>query len=103
MWLLNYDCPELIHVKGDYMPSYSNDGRIVSVRLYYNMESSEYISCFEAVAGYFDQLRTETDGMDEMEKELYVFDKLLSETVFTETTERAGSVYGALIEEDARP
>ena len=102
MWLLNYDCPELIHVTGDYLPEYNDDERVISVKLYYNMESSEYDACFDAVEAYFDELRTETAEMNELQKETYVFNKLFSETTFTETTKKAGSVYGALIEHESR-
>ena len=42
MWLLNYDCPELIHLKGDYAPHYDYSGNVNGVKFYYSMTKNEY-------------------------------------------------------------
>lgn len=102
MWLLNYDCPELIHVTGDYMPEYDSEGNISGVGLYYNMDSSEYKECFNKIEEYITELKSEVIGLSDLQKEKYVFDKLFTETVFNEQTKMAGSVYGVLIEHEGR-
>ena len=102
MWLLNYDCPELIHLKGDYGLSYNEDGSISGVRFFYNMTEDEYSGCMKQLDDLFDSLKQQTQGMSEYETEKYVYDLMFNELVYDETTERSGSAYGALIEHYSR-
>ena len=104
MWYINYDCPELIHLKGDYSPRSSAEisGHVSGVGLYFNMQQDEYSECMSNLGAYFEKLRKETENMDEFEKEKYVFDKIFSECVFDDYAEKAGSAYGALIEHRGR-
>lgn len=104
MWYLNYDCPELINLKGDYSPRYSEEeyNMVQGVGLYYNMQSSEYENCMKELEDYFSALKNETSAMGDFEKEKYVFDKIFSECTFDDYAEKAGSAYGALIEHHGR-
>lgn len=104
MWYLNYDCPELIHLKGDYYPEQSktDSNLITGVMLYYNMNNSEYDECMKKLQDYFADLKKETAEMGDFEKEKYVFDKIFSECTFDDYYEKAGSAYGALIEHRGR-
>lgn len=102
MWLLNYDCPELIHLKGDYAPQYDNSGKVSGVRFYFNMTAEEYPACRKELDDLFSALMEQTAGMSEYETEKYVYDIMFNDTVYTETTERSGSAYGSLIEHRAR-
>ena len=104
MMLLNYDCPELIHVTGDYSTTYSDETEeyISGVYFYYNMTPDEYSGKLAQLEAYFSALRTELEGRSDYEKEKYVYDKLFSECIYNETDKNSGSVYGALIEHSAR-
>lgn len=101
MWYLNYDCPELIHVTGDYRPVYQGDA-VIGAGLYYNMQPEDYTASRQSLNDYFKRLRDDTKDMTSYEKEKYVFDRIFSETVFDEAAPHAGSVYGTLIEHRAR-
>lgn len=103
MQILNYDCPELINVMGDYSPSYNEDESYAqSVGLYYNMNSEKYKKCCEELKEFFDDLRTKLKGKSDYEKEKYVYDYIFQNCMYDEYTANSGSVYGALIEHKAR-
>ena len=102
MWLLNYDCPELIHLKGDYSPMSEGNNIVSGVYFFYNMTPDEYAECCEKMNAFFDDLKKQTDGMDEYETEKYVYDMMFDSLTYTETTDHSGSAYGALIEHKAR-
>ena len=102
MWLLNYDCPELIHLKGDYAPQYDNNGKVSGVKFFFNMKEEEYPDCRKKLDNLFFSLRQQTADMNEYETEKYVYDMMFNNIVYTETTNCSGSAYGALIEHKAR-
>ena len=102
MWLLNYDCPELIHLKGDYAPHYDYSGNVNGVKFYYSMTKNEYSGCMEELNGFFSELKQQTAGMSMYDAEKYVYDYMFSSIVYTETTEYSGSAYGSLIDRKAR-
>lgn len=104
MFLLNYDCPELIHVSGDYMPYYSDDyGEMVSgVRFTYTMTQEEYASAREELQVFRKQLLTDTDHMNDSDKEQYVYRLLFDQVIFDDYSRHAGSIYGALVEHRGR-
>ena len=104
MFLLNYDCPELIHVSGDYMPYYSDvySEYVTGVRFTYHMTKDEYQKCREELETFRKQLQENTRDMNPYETEMYVYQMLFEQTVFDDYAARAGSVYGALIEHRAR-
>ena len=104
MQLLNYDCPELINVTGDYSPIYiGNDDRYVSgVGLYYNMDNQEYEKCRNELSDFIDDMKSSLEGKSDYEKEKYVYDYIFDNCMYDEYTDNSGSVYGALIEHKAR-
>ena len=104
MFLLNYDCPELIHLSGDYIPIYSDTyGDYVSgVGLIYYMSPDEYHQGMETLSQFQQQLSEQTAGMSPRETEQYVYDLLFNTVVFDDYSAHSGSIYGALIEHRAR-
>ncbi len=104
MWFLNYECPELIHLKGDYAPIYTDNEQqnVSGVRLYYCMEEDEYKENFKKLITFFGKLKTDTEGKTDYEKEKYVYDLIYRDCVYDESSPNAGSVYGALIERRGR-
>lgn len=104
MFLLNYDCPELIQINGDYMPYYSDDyGSTVSgVRFTYTMNQDEYQQAQQALDTFRQQLVEDTSYMNPDEKEMYVYRLLFDRVIFDDYRKHAGSIYGALIENHAR-
>ena len=104
MLLLNYECPELIHVTGDYSTVYADqqEETVSSVRFYYNMTPEEYPVNLRRTEDFLAGLRETLEGRSDSEKEQYVYDMIFSECVYDEKSANAGSVYGALIEHRAR-
>ena len=93
---------ELIHLKGDYSPISEGFDTVSGVRYFYNMNQKEYPRCRREISSFFDSLREQTAGMSAFEAEKYVYDLMFDSIVYNENTEHSGSVYGALIEHNAR-
>ena len=104
MYLLNYDCPELIHVSGDYHPMFSTnpDKPIEGVGLFYTMEKDEYVTARGELNDYIEKLMSRVEGQDEYRIEKAVYDEIFRNCTYNENTEYSGSVYGALICGQAR-
>ena len=104
MFLLNYDCPELIHVSGDYHPEYSGKKQtpIEGVGLFFTMDENKQKEANEQLDEYIETMRTHTKDMSEPEIEKYVYDSIFYGCTYNEGHEYAGSVYGALICGQAR-
>lgn len=104
MFLLNYDCPELIQLNGDYYPDYPTGHMdIVSgVRLTFCMDKRVYSRAMSELKDYFSRLRTELNGMNDFEKEREVYNRIAENDEYSETEKYSGSIYGALIKGVAR-
>ena len=99
MYLLNYDCPELIHINGDYFPVYTGENLkyVSSVKLNYIMDKTTYESALSELKAFFDELKKNTDGKTDLEKEKYVYDLIFNNCIYNDTNELSGSVYSTLI------
>ena len=106
MWLLNYDCPELIHLTGDYYPEYSpseaEKNTISGLSFQYCMDRKSYQKCTKELDEYLDDLKRTTQGMNDYQKELYIYQTIFKDLVFDDYAPHAGSIYGALIDHSAR-
>ncbi|MBR2176769.1 MAG: hypothetical protein IJ861_07485 [Clostridia bacterium] len=104
MFLLNYDCPELIHLSGDYYPEYnSNDMYYVcGVSFSYCLDQLEYDSAMKKLNEFFDGLRSTLNGKNELAKEKYVYDYIFQNCIYNEADLLSGSVYGTLINHKGR-
>lgn len=104
MFLLNYDCPELIQISGDYFPEYSDfEQDVVSgVGFSYIMDKKQYKKATRQLDSFFAKLKKNTASMTELEKEKYVYDYIFNNCVYNETDTMSGSVYGALIKRKGR-
>ena len=101
MFLLNYDCPELIHVGGEYYPVHLNS-KVVSVGLSYCMDEEKYKSAKKELDNYFSKLRSELSGKSDIDAEKAVYDRIFSTCIYDEYDAYSGSVYGGLISGRAR-
>lgn len=99
MYLLNYDCPELIHINGDYFPVYTGEELkyVSSVKLNYVMDKKKYQSAMSELKRFFDDLKKTLNGKTDLEKEKYVYDYIFDNCIYNETNELSGSVYSTLI------
>ena len=88
MYLLNYDCPEMIHISGDY---------VSSVKLNYVMDKKKYQTAMSELRNFFDNLKKTLDGKTDLEKEKYVYDDIFDNCIYNDTNELSGSVYSTLI------
>ena len=104
MYLINYDCPELIHLKGDYYPSCSDSDSnyVTGVGLVYSMDKDEYKTSKQKLGIFLEELRNYVKGMNEYDTEKYVYDLVVKNTIYNEYTDLSGSIYGALILHEAR-
>ncbi len=102
MFLLNYDCPELIHVSGDYYPHYNEKALVFGVRLVYCMTPEEYASGWQEVEAAVRDIVAETEGMSDYDKEKTIYDRILKNAVYDEPYSLAGSLYGTLIQHRGR-
>lgn len=104
MFLLNYDCPELFHTKGDYYPIYSakDPEKISGVGLTYCMTEDMYSQAEAELDRYIGTMIVDLYGKSEYEKEKAVYDKLFYGLTYTETDLYSGSIYGCLLKGRAR-
>ena len=104
MYLLNYDCPELIHLNGDYYPEYSDETmtEISALAFSYCMTKQEYDKNKKTMESYLADLVTSIGNRSDDEKEKYVYDTIFYNCIYSESAGNAGSAYGSLIEGTAR-
>ncbi len=102
MYLLNYDCPELIHVGGDFSSQYNPDGTVASVFFTYVMKKEEYSDAVKKLDTIKKILKEKTEGKTEYETEKIVYDYIFSDCVYDESNKGAGSVYGTLVNKVSR-
>ena len=103
MYLLNYDCPELIHVSGDYYPHYINDENYVSsVGLSFCMSEKDYKKSKAELDKFFSELKDKLAFNSDIEKEKYVYDYIFDNCIYDESDILSGSVYGTLIRHKGR-
>ncbi|MDD6489686.1 MAG: transglutaminase domain-containing protein [Clostridia bacterium] len=104
MFLLNYDCPELIQISGDYFPVYSNfeEGTVSGVGFSYIMDKKQYKKASSKLDNLFEKIKKNTNGKTELEKEKYVYDYIFNNCIYNETDTMSGSAYGALINHKGR-
>lgn len=102
MYLLNYDCPELIHLGGDYGCEYDPDGNVTVVAFTYCIEKSMYKKALEELETARQIILEKTQGKDQLEAEKIIFDHIFYNCVYSEEDATAGSVYGALVKNVAR-
>lgn len=99
MYFINYDCPELIHLSGDYYPIYdpSVGNGVSGVQLIYLMSETDYPKNLTAVKKLIAQFKDELEGKSDIEKEKYIYDYIFDNCIYDDTDYLSGSVYGALI------
>lgn len=104
MFLLNYDCPELIQISGDYFPEYSNfeKGTVSGVSFSYIMTKKQYTKANRQLDSFFEKLKKNTAKKTELEKEKYVYDYIFNNCIYNESDTMSGSAYGALIKHKGR-
>ncbi len=104
MILLNYDCPELIQLSGDYFPEYGGDdlNSVTAVGLSYCMKEKEYTEGWKKLDTFYKIIKQKTEGKTDYEKELIVYDWLFHNCVYQEDGDYVGSIYGALVDNTAR-
>ena len=104
MFLLNYDCPELIQLNGDYSPIYTDEEckTVSGVYFTYNMCEEKYNEYMEALKLFFENLKVDISEKSDIEKEKYVYDMIFSKCIYDEKDGYSGTVYGTLINHKGR-
>lgn len=104
MYLLNYDCPELMQISGNYYPEYIDKqySAVSAVTFEYIMTQDEYKNNIKELGVFFDELKDVLKDKNDFEKEKYVYDYLFNTCIYNETDKFSGSVYGAIIEHKGR-
>ena len=96
--LMALDCTEIIQTDL-FSKRWERDsgGNVHTLHLSYVMDKSEYDSARAGCQSVAERLTAETNGMNDGERELYVYDYLTSSCVYTRGSEHAFSPYGALV------
>lgn len=104
MFLLNYDCPELVQISGDYFPEYIDleQKTVSAVSFSYIMDEKQHKKAIRQLDSFFVKLKKNTADMTELQKEKYVYDYIFNNCVYNETDTMSGSAYGALIKHKGR-
>ena len=102
MLLLNYECPELMQISGNYTYFTDAAGLCVSVSFDYIMDEFQYTVAVEEIGALFERWQQELSGLTDYEKEKFVYEYLIETCRYDEYAAHAGSCYGALIEGVAR-
>lgn len=104
MYLLNYDCPELIHLTGDYMPKYVDEEQqtVSGVRLWFIMDKEFYNTAVKQLDDFITDLQEKVKDQNELQRELYIYDYLFNNTIYNETELYSGSIYGTIINHKGR-
>lgn len=102
MILLNYDCPELIQITGDYFPEYGPDDEVTGLKFSYCMDEKEYESALKKLDTFIEIMKQKAEGKTEYEKEKMVYDTIFTTTAYLEDDKHSGSIYGTLCKHSAR-
>lgn len=102
MLLLNYTCPELMQISGEY--SYSTDSAGMCTELYftYIMQPDDYQNACNAVEAQLTEWQVQLAGQTDFEKERFVYEYIINNTQYDERAEYAGSCYGVFVTHVAR-
>ena len=102
MLLLNYTCPELMQISGEY--SYSTDSVGMCTELYftYIMQPDAYQNACNAVEAQLTEWQVQLAGQTDIEKERFVYEYIINNTQYDERAEFAGSCYGVFVTHVAR-
>lgn len=101
MVLINYYCPELIQINGEYKYSYSSD-LVTSVTLTYIMSEEEYLKSWLEIEEVISEVCNNVGSKSAFEKEFYIYNWIIDKCSYSKNTKHSGSVYGALVEGKAR-
>ena len=104
MFLVNYDCPELIQLLGEYQPLYCDEQMktVSGVRLMYNMSKDDYDERMSELESFFDELKITLEGKSDLEKEKYIYAYIFENCIYDEAYSLSGSAYGTLIDNRGR-
>lgn len=104
LYLLNYDCPELIQINGDYAPKYVNEAHTIvsGVVLSASMDSEFYTAAVHKLNSTAQSIEKKLEDKTDAEREKFVYDYIFNNTVYNEVSSHAGSVYGVLVEHKGR-
>ncbi|MBE6952147.1 MAG: hypothetical protein E7452_01155 [Ruminococcaceae bacterium] len=102
MMLINYACPEIMQIDCDYTYYTNGDGMCVSVEFHYLLNEDTYLWALEEIRTIFEELRRQTRGMSDYEKEQFAYELLIDVCTYDVTTTHSGTCYGAMLEGVAR-
>lgn len=102
--LMHTEFPELMQLDNTVSTHYYTDsgGNVVSYELPYVLTEAEYklrsAACLEVIAS----LVVQTEGMDDWDKERYVYDYITSTCVYDKDVEESNTPYGTLVSKTAK-
>lgn len=102
MLLLNYTCPELMQISGDYYYECDNAGCCNQVTFTYLMQPDAYAEAMQRVEVQFDEWKQQLNGRTDLEKERFIYEWIIQSVVYDETATYAGSSYGVMVDQKAR-
>ena len=102
MSLIHHSSPEIIHLAWNFNYNYFGEDFVYLITFDYTMAKEDYPAAADAVAKHVLSVVSQTEGMSEFEKELYLHDYLIDLCSYNKETTHAGNVYGAFIENEIK-
>lgn len=102
MLLLNYNCPELMQIDCEYYYYTNEDNMCTSVEFVYLLDEPTYYWACDEISQIFEELRAQTRGMSDLEKEIFVYELMIDVCTYDRYTTHSGTCYGAMLEGVAR-
>lgn len=104
--VLYAECPELLHLDGAQSYEYSYrtrpSGLVYELTFSYELSEDEYRRQYKACCEVIDRLVSETEGMTDAEKEMYVYKYIALGCVYDKVSSNCGSAYGTLVDGRAK-
>ena len=104
MFTILYDCPEIFQWDGE-VDTYTYEGQedeTAGINFNYKLDQDTYKADLSKCQEIVDLIKQQTEGMSDYDKELYVYEYLAKNITYNDTNETSGSIYGALVEGQAR-
>ena len=105
VWLLNYDCPELMQINSEWNFSYINYNNIDYITLLkpvYQMDETQYHLSLLEINDVFNKFQTELGNKNDYEKQLYIHDYIVNSVTYDADAEWSNSPYGVFYKKQAR-
>ena len=98
MTIIRSDTPEFMHVKDEYTRySDSDSGTVHKVAFKYNCTPKQYYDKLDSTLSIISDWQNATEASNQYEKELYVYNRIIDNCVYTIDEDDTATAYGAIV------